>query len=252
MFQDLIQWSLFYSQCSKEKNKNRKSSNSSAKVRCTHTYIQPAHIHTHVYTDKVTVSESEQNRQREKQGERERRVTSTVWWWLTQKFTVRSGYAVKAGAGGTGQALCAGALSLPRSLSSLLHSHTAPAAPPAVRQSDCEGVAAQRGYIKGPERWEAQGLMLAHNKVSHKRETEREQRRTVLKKQSKLTPSQRRASAEQNISFSSPNQHYASFASNNSDEILFPPRSLFSLPLVSFFQRLQPMAPLSVWTREII
>lgn len=32
----------------------------------------------------------------------------------------------------------------------------------------------------------------------------------------------------------------------------FPPRSLFSLPLVSFFQRLQPMAPLSVWTREII
>lgn len=92
-----------------------------------------------------------------------------------------------------------------------------PTAPPAVRQSDCEGVAAQRGYIKGPERWEAQGLMLAHNKVSHKR-------RTVLKKQSKLTPSQRRAWAEQNISFSSPNQHYASLASNNSDEILSPLR----------------------------
>lgn len=214
-----------------------------------HTYT---HTHTCTFTQTKWQWVRANKTDREKNGGRERRVTSTVWWWLTQKFTVRSGYAVEAGTGGTGQALCAGALSLPRSLSSLLHSHTAPAAPPAIRQSDCEGVAAQRGYIKGPERWEAQGLMLAHNKVSHKRETEREQRRTVLKKQSKLTPSQRRASAEQNISFSSPNQHYASFASNNPDEILFPPRLLFLLPFVSFFQRLQPMAPLSVWTREII
>lgn len=190
--------------------------------------VRPTHIRMSIHKDSEWVIANRTERERERKG-----VTSTVWWWLTQKFTVRSGYTVEAGAGSTGQALCAGALSLPRSLSSLLHSHTAPAAPaapPAVSQSDCEGVAAQRGYIKGPERWEAQGLMLAHNKVSNKRETEREQRRTVLKKQSKLTPSQRRASAEQNNSFSSQNQHYASLVSNNPDEILFPPCSLLSLP----------------------
>lgn len=173
-----MQWSLSYSQCSKTQLIVLFFPEETA-----HIQVQKwtAQTHMHVYTDKVTVSESERNRQREKQGwgRRERRVTSTVWWWLTQKFTVRSGYAVAARTGGTGQALCAGALSLPRSLSSLLHSHTAPAVPPAIRQSDCEGVAAQQGYIKGLERWEAQGLMLAHNKVSHKRETEREQRRTV-------------------------------------------------------------------------
>lgn len=126
---------------------------------------------------KETEIEFQQKKKRDReraggeQTESEREVTATVWWWLTRRFTVRSGYAVEAGAQGTGQALYAGALSLPRSLSSPLRSHTAPA-PPAVRQSDCEGVAAQRGYIKGPERWEAQGLILAHNKVAHKSEAE--------------------------------------------------------------------------------
>lgn len=63
---------------------------------------------------------------------------AAMWWCLTVGFTVRSEKAVEAGARGTGQALCVGALLLPCLLSSLLQSHDAPAALSAIDQSECK------------------------------------------------------------------------------------------------------------------
>lgn len=80
----------------------------------------------------------------------------------------------------TGKALCAGAPSLPRSLSSPIHSHIAPPAPPAIHQSGHRGAAAQWGHIKAFSRWEAQGWCW-HNTEEHRRK----QGRPVRKKESK-------------------------------------------------------------------
>lgn len=164
-----------------------------------------------------------------------------MWRCLTVGFTLRSEQAVEAGARGTGQALCVGALLLPCLLSSLLQSHDAPAALSAIDQSGCRrGATAQWGYIKESKWWEAQGLMLAHNRLSHERkrqwEKERNSKRWDVclkkKKPDQMHSFLQRALTEQNISFSSPNQYYASLTSNNqSIFFLFFP----CFPLSCFF-----------------
>ena len=133
----------------------------------------------------------------------------------------------------TGQALCAGAPSLPCSLSSPIHSHTAPPAPPAIHQSGHRGAAAQQGHIKAFSRWEAQGWCW-HNTEEHRRK----QGRPVWKKRSPNGP------------FLAEGQHQnKTFHSLHKPALCQPciqrPRHIFS-------HCLEPMAPLSVWTRGII
>lgn len=125
---------------------------------------------------KSTITEKKQREKTEKKCKRGIvKGYGAMWRCLTVGFTPRSEKAVEAGARGTGQALCVGALLLPCLLSSLLQSHDAPAALSAIDQSECKrGATTQWGYIKDPKWWEAQGLMLAHNRLSHERETARE------------------------------------------------------------------------------
>lgn len=158
-------------------------------------------------------------------------VMATVWWSLTQEFRLRSREAVEDEAD-TGRALCAGAPLLPRSLSSPIHSHIAPPAPPAIHQSGHKGAAAQWGHIKAFSRWEAQGWCW-HNTEEHRRKQGRPVRK---KRESKWNG---KKESNQNKTFHSLHK---------------PALCQPSIPKTQthFSHCLEPMAPLSMWTGGII
>lgn len=116
----------------------------------------------------------------------------------------------------TGKALCAGAPSLPRSLSSPIHSHIAPPAPPAIHQSGHRGAAAQWDTSK-----RSLGERLRADAGTTQRSTE-ESRDGQLEKRSPNGMEKRSPTRTKHFILFT-NQHYASHASKNPD-------TFFSLP----------------------